>query len=120
MNNVSRGRFEKKKKASGLSPHISCHRVTQAAAALKAAHRCPFHSRAENDKFNKLKVGASRKHLWNQTHLMSRPKGSALTSQYQNLCGRGISFRGEKECEDVSGVVGLGAGGARGEIESAR
>lgn len=56
----------KKKKrnptASGLSLHISCHRVMWVAVlawggrGLTAAHRCPFHSQAENDKFNKLKT----------------------------------------------------------------
>lgn len=48
-----------KKTASGSSVHISCHRVMRVAVlaqGLTAAHRCPFHSQAKNDKFNKLKT----------------------------------------------------------------
>lgn len=66
------GLLSKKKKkkdstASGLSLHISCHHMMWVAVlacgeegagegGLTAAHRCPFHSQAENDKFNKLKT----------------------------------------------------------------
>lgn len=50
---------KKNSTASGLSLHISCHHVMWVAVlarGLTAAHRCPFHSQAENDKFNKLKT----------------------------------------------------------------
>lgn len=50
---------KKNSTASGLSLYISCHLVMWVAVlawGLTAAHRCPFHSQAENDKFNKLKT----------------------------------------------------------------
>lgn len=56
---LSKKEETKKSTASGLSLHISCHCVMRMAVlvrGLTAAHRCPFHSQAENDKFNKLKT----------------------------------------------------------------